>query len=59
MGEIAELLGPVSYLASPDQDLIKLLEERVYEAINIQESSVNVSFDHLAKKFLEVIDRLK
>jgi glycosyltransferase involved in cell wall biosynthesis len=59
VGEIIELLGSVSFLANPGEDLIRLLEERVYETINIREFSMNVSYDHLAERFLKVINKVK
>ncbi len=59
VGEIAELLGQVSYLASPDEDLIKLLEERVYKDIKIENSSINISYEFLAKRFVGIINGAK
>jgi glycosyltransferase involved in cell wall biosynthesis len=57
VGEIAELLGSASYLAEPETDLIRLLENKVYESINMQQSSVNVSYDHLAQRLMGAINR--
>jgi glycosyltransferase involved in cell wall biosynthesis len=59
VGEIIELLGPVSFLANPGEDLIRLLEKKVYETINMRESIINISYDHLAERFLKLINRVR
>ena len=59
IGEIKELLNEVAYLANFDDDLIELLEKKVYKDIKISKLNDHISYDHLAKKYIEIIYNAK
>lgn len=52
VGEVAELLNSVAYLAEPGVDLVSLLEKRVHLSIKVTKPNVDLSYDYLAKILL-------
>jgi len=57
VGEVAELLDSVAYLAKPGEDLIGLLEKKIYQSIEVAKPSKNISYDYLSKIFIDEINR--
>lgn len=52
VGEVAELLDSVAYLADPGIDLINLLEKGIHHSIKVSAQGKNVTYDYLAKTFV-------
>jgi glycosyltransferase involved in cell wall biosynthesis len=57
VGEASELLANKAYLANPGQDLIALLEQKVYQNLKMNDDYPELSYKFLANKFLALMTK--